>query len=409
MTVKVWVLVCAESITRRLYLVPLEAQNTQSFLRALEILQARRGKLSVMYVDQHASHATLNTDPPLDTPPQKSIFPTLAQALREGQSQLLQESGLQIIIGAGNRHSHVGICENLIYSVKQTIMHLFVGKPTIFGLFDLSHRLSLIESFLNDRPTFAINNQISTPNVFEVANLRFSQTVGPNIISHLAVPKGQEIQTSLYLMSQESKKMLTTIASNLSERVLNFANLTSQHLPSVGQWVLIPDKIIYKNIGSFATSVGRVIKIKNRTIYIKLANNRVINRALSDIIPCAANKHHQISLDILDLPIFDDKKDEQFKEIKSQFEVFLPTITLNEQTGKCNDTVQHPVDTPRTRLTDDIQIDPTYQPVTEDKEEELQLQLPDQLGPRRSARRHKPSWRYKERYTEDTEDTEAPP
>ena len=202
-TVKVWVLVCMESITRRLLLVPLEAQDTVSFLRALEILQSRRGKLSIIYVDQHPSHATFTTDPTLGFPPPKSMSSTLIQALKDGQTELLQKHGLQIIVGAGNRHSHVGICENLIYSVKQTIMHLFTSRPTVHGYFDLSHRLSLIEAFLNDRPTFANNNQFSTANVFQVANLRFSQTVGPNILSDLVFPKSQEIQQSLYLMSKQ--------------------------------------------------------------------------------------------------------------------------------------------------------------------------------------------------------------
>ena len=295
-------------------------------------------------------------------------------------------------------------------------MHLFVGKPTIHGLFDLTHRLSLIESFLNDRPTYALSNQIATPNIFEIATLRFSQTVGPTVISHLAVPKGQEIQNTLYLMSQESKKMLTTIATNLSERLLNFANLTTHHLPPIGEWVLIPDKIVYKNIGSFANSVGRVIRIKNRTIYIKLSNGRVINRAVGDIVPCAMNKHQQISLDILDLPIFDDINNEQYRDIISQFEVYLPTISLTEQPG--NVIVQDTVNPIRPEPThnDDILVDPFYCPgpgAGAEAGAEQRVPHPDTLlpGPRRSSRGHRPSWRYKERYTDDmdVEDLLPPP
>ena len=57
---------------------------------------------------------------------------------------------------------------------------------------------------------------------------------------------------------------------------------------------------------------------------------------------------------------------------------------------------------------DDILVDPSYCPGPG-----AEQRLPDTLlpGPRRSTRAHRPSWRYKERYTDDlnAEDLLPPP
>ena len=80
--------------------------------------------------------------------------------------------------------------------------------------------------------------------------------------------------------------MLTCMATDLSVRVLNYANLTHKHLPEVGQWVICPDRLVYKNLGSLSRAVGRVIKLDNRTAYIKFTSGQIIDRASSDIVLC---------------------------------------------------------------------------------------------------------------------------
>merc|ERR1711864_45607 len=72
-TVKVWILVCTELVTRRIYLVPLERQNTVCFIRALEILQARRGKISTMHVDAHKAHLHFKDEPLTDDTPRQPL------------------------------------------------------------------------------------------------------------------------------------------------------------------------------------------------------------------------------------------------------------------------------------------------------------------------------------------------
>ena len=49
--VKVWILLAVEIVTRLVYLVLLKSQGTIDLIKALEILQKRRGKISRIVVD----------------------------------------------------------------------------------------------------------------------------------------------------------------------------------------------------------------------------------------------------------------------------------------------------------------------------------------------------------------------
>ena len=87
----------------------------------------------------------------------------------------------------------VGFAERTIYNIKKAVMNLFANRPSIDGIFDLNHRLSLIELYLNDRPSYAFSHQYIGPNVFEIASLRHSQAPGPPLVSDLAIPQGEDI------------------------------------------------------------------------------------------------------------------------------------------------------------------------------------------------------------------------
>ena len=54
-----WVLLAVEIVTRLVYLVPLKSQGTVDLIKALDILQNRRGKLSRIVVDQLTGHVAL--------------------------------------------------------------------------------------------------------------------------------------------------------------------------------------------------------------------------------------------------------------------------------------------------------------------------------------------------------------
>ena len=70
--------------------------------------------------------------------------------------------------------------------------------------------------------------------------------------------------------------MLTCLASDLSTRVLNYANLTTQHIPKVGDFCIVPDRLLYKSMGSLTRALGRVVKVVERTLYIKFTSGRIV-------------------------------------------------------------------------------------------------------------------------------------
>ena len=152
---KVWVLLLVEVVTRKIYLVPLEAQNTVSFIMALEILQSRCGHLSKIVLDAHTSHAVFETeqlDPDMTV---TGVSATLLKSLNDSDRNVLETHSISIIIADGTRHSKIGLAENIVFNLKQAINNLFPNIPTVSSLFDLQHRLSLLELFLNERPTFS--------------------------------------------------------------------------------------------------------------------------------------------------------------------------------------------------------------------------------------------------------------
>ena len=51
-----YILACVEFITYKIYLIPLPKVDTIHFVRALEILQSLRGKISTLILDDDTSH-----------------------------------------------------------------------------------------------------------------------------------------------------------------------------------------------------------------------------------------------------------------------------------------------------------------------------------------------------------------
>ena len=54
--VKVWILIAVEIVTRLVYIILLKSQGTTDLIKALDILQNRRGKISRIVVDQLTGH-----------------------------------------------------------------------------------------------------------------------------------------------------------------------------------------------------------------------------------------------------------------------------------------------------------------------------------------------------------------
>ena len=104
-SVKVWVLILIEIITRKIYLLPMQHPDTVSFIRALEILQSRRSRMTKIIIDQHPVHLLLVSEKPTTGTTLRGVPDTLYRALSKGDQALLEKHGIGVIIADGNQHS----------------------------------------------------------------------------------------------------------------------------------------------------------------------------------------------------------------------------------------------------------------------------------------------------------------
>ena len=102
-----------------------------------------------------------------------------------------------------------------------------------------------------------MDNQYFTPHIFQIATLKRSpQLDSPQLLSDLIFPTNKIIKESLYLLSQDSKQILTGLASDLAAKLLNYKNITSFHLPVQGQYVYLPDRLVKKNMSYLTADNG---------------------------------------------------------------------------------------------------------------------------------------------------------
>ena len=144
---------------------------------ALDILQNRRGRLLRIVVDQLTAHVALK-------PNIKHVSPTLRKTIEEGMSHLITDKGFQITITDGQRHSKVGLAESAVHNLKKILIRTFPTKPTNVDLFEFNHKLALVESYINERPTFLLNDQYFTPHIFKIASIK--TTIGPMSINSIS-------------------------------------------------------------------------------------------------------------------------------------------------------------------------------------------------------------------------------
>ena len=191
-------------------------------MQSLEILQNQRGQLCKIVVDLHPSHINLETNELSKDGSVQCVSQTLLNILKKGESNILSSRGISVILADGVRHSKVGLAESTVWSVKQCLIQLFPTKQNCSDLFEFNHRLSIIQTFLNEHPIFSIGREICTPHIFNVASLKCAGNLDPpQLLSTLIFPSNAEIKQSLNILSTESKRILTSLASDLSQQILN--------------------------------------------------------------------------------------------------------------------------------------------------------------------------------------------
>ena len=282
---KVWILVAVEVVTRLVHLISMKNQSTISFIASLEILQSRRGCLTKIVVDAHSSHGPLETP---ETTRQamhlESKSETLQGILQNNERNVLQDAGISVVIAEGLRHTKVGLAENTVFNVKKALVHLFPNQPNFLDLFELNHKLSLIEAYLNNRPTFAVDHQYMTPHVFRVASLKRSSKEDNQVISDLIFPKNKDIRSALYLMTQNSRAMLNGLAADLSARILNYKNISSLNIPGQGSYVYLADRIVRKKYESLHHALALVTHVQGRTLTCRLSSGQIVIRNVQDVL-----------------------------------------------------------------------------------------------------------------------------
>ena len=246
---KLWLFLAIELVTWKVYIIPMKNQSTKCLLQSLEVLERCRGIMTTLVMDRHASHTALQGKKSQGEVPQvelKCLSPTFRQMLRNGEANLLQRRGVKLIISSGERHQTVGAVEQSMWNLKRLLMNLWPNKPAFLDLFDLVHKVSLVEQYLNTRPTFGLGRNYWSREVFNIATLRRSQTLDTTLFSEVEFPTNRTILQAIQILSQQSRNTLTRLIAELHHKLLNYKNLDLNKVPPAGTCVYLPDKLTKK-------------------------------------------------------------------------------------------------------------------------------------------------------------------
>ena len=86
------------------------------------------------------------------------------------------------------------------------------------------------------------------------------------------------------MLSNDSQKLLTDIATELSTKVLNFKNKTTDELPKLNDLVLVPDRLTRQKFSTLTDAIGRVTSVVNNNIFIQMLNHITIDKQNEHII-----------------------------------------------------------------------------------------------------------------------------
>ena len=101
-TVKIWVMICVEVVTRQIHLCMLKDQSTPSFIQTLEILQNKCGQLSTIILDHASTHCTVHKE---------HCSNTVNKIVNSDGKDRLAKSDIHFVIAESKRHQKVGLAE----------------------------------------------------------------------------------------------------------------------------------------------------------------------------------------------------------------------------------------------------------------------------------------------------------
>ena len=203
--------------------------------------------------DAHKSHIALTRQEENDS--RVELF-----RLIQGNAALLGATGINLIIGSAKRHEKVSLAERIVAKIKRILLTTI--KSYIFrDFFDITHKMSLIQLLLNERPLFFVNNSVFSPNSIDIALLRRS---GSKIkifnLSDFFIPSDKETQKLIYQLSEDSKKILHLVSNDIL-KVLNRKVLGNEYKLQVGTLVYNADYLQGKNPHSILSSSAKVTHV----------------------------------------------------------------------------------------------------------------------------------------------------
>ena len=145
------------------------------------------------------------------------------------------------------------------------------------------------------------------------------------LLGQYFLPSTRLVKESVKLLGEESRQLLTNLATEISMRLLNFRNSAQADLLQIDELVLIPDRLTRQKYSSLTNAIGRVIKIVNRTLYIQLLDHTVINRNNQHVISTEFQNSNN-SFDLLELPLFGFVNCQPLQQFNSEFKYNLPKI-----------------------------------------------------------------------------------
>ena len=97
----------------------------------------------------------------------------LQELLDKGHHPELHKSGIDIVIASSKRHEHMGRSEHIIKKIKFLLV-LALITWIFHDSFDFTHKVALINHYLNERPLFNTSQGICTPLTLEQSLLEVS-------------------------------------------------------------------------------------------------------------------------------------------------------------------------------------------------------------------------------------------
>merc|ERR1712177_39932 len=281
-----YILACVELLSYKVHLIPLPKLDTIHFVRALEILQSMRGKFTTLILDDHTIHRPLSqTEQSAEhIQKQQSI---LAGISEEGNTTLLANAGIQIVIASPNRHEKVGRAEFIVKKVKFFLASAL--KTWAFNdSFDFYHKVSLIALYLNERPIFYTPEGILTPYSLEQAMLKRA-SAKPKFftLAEFLIPTDKKMYNQILNMATFSRKILFEVAAAFT--LLNKKTL-NQHF-KIGEMVYIPGRLLKKHPNSLRDALGKIkeVSCSGRDYTVQMVDGTILRRHYSSLVSATAN------------------------------------------------------------------------------------------------------------------------